>query len=226
VIYLSVGETWTQAAPGLIAALAHGLPRSCHGYILSPHGLPALQRVLREYVARTHLLSGAFRPGVDYEVAVSPERDGLGATLHLPPGVVPVRATPAGTQPNDRWHATYLAIPPEGITFRARVPAAASASLTSAVVVIGSWALPGTETSGTATRRLLPWLPQERTDWISYAQWVVAPESAVEPPLPPVEAPATSPMALPSVPAPGPPPAAPAPAPAQPAPAQPPRPPS
>jgi hypothetical protein len=163
---------------------------------------------------------------VDYEVAISPERDGLGATLHLPPGVVPVRATPAGTQPNDRWHATYLAIPPEGITFRARVPAAASASLTSAVVVIGSWALPGTETSGTATRRLLPWLPQERTDWISYAQWVVAPESAVEPPLPPVEAPATSPMALPSVPAPGPPPAAPAPAPAQPAPAQPPRPPS
>ena len=38
-------------------------------------------------------------PGqVDYEVAVTPQRDGLGATLHLPTGIVPVRATPVGAR--------------------------------------------------------------------------------------------------------------------------------
>ena len=169
---------------------------------------------------------------VDYEVAVSPAQDGLGATIHLPPGIVPVRATPTGTQPGDRWRATFLAIPAEGITFRARIPAAASASLASTAVVIGSWALPGTDPAGIGGRRLLPWLPQERTDWITYAQWIVAPEAAVEQPIPPAETPSPSPRTLPTLPAPGPPPAAPgqaAPAqtaPAQPAPAQPPRPPA
>jgi hypothetical protein len=137
-------------------------------------------------------------PGqVDYEVAVTPERPGLGATIHLPPGLVPVRATPAGIQPAERWRATYLAIPPEGITFRARIPAAAAASLAATVVVIGSSGLPGTD-----GRHLLPWLPQERTDWVSYAQWVVAPAAAAEAP---VEPPAIVPMPL--VPNPAPPPA-------------------
>ncbi|HZM79889.1 MAG TPA: pyridoxal phosphate-dependent aminotransferase [Candidatus Limnocylindrales bacterium] len=70
IIYLSLGETWTQAAPGLVAALSGPLPQHCHGYILAPHGLPDLHRVLREYVARTHLLDG-FRPGRDYEVCVA-----------------------------------------------------------------------------------------------------------------------------------------------------------
>lgn len=166
------------------------------------------------------VIPAADAPGlVDYEVAVSPNQDGLGATLHLPPGIVPVRATPSGIQPGDRWHATFLAIPSEGMTFRTRIPAAARASLTATAVVIGSWALPGTDPGGVGSRRLLPWLPQERTDWISYSQWVVAPEAAVEQPIPPAEAPSESPLTLPSVPAPGPPPAA---EPAQPAPAQPP----
>jgi N-succinyldiaminopimelate aminotransferase len=70
IIYLSLGETWTQAAPGLVAALSGSLPQHCHGYIVAPHGLPDLQRVLREYVARTHLLDG-FHAGRDYEVSVA-----------------------------------------------------------------------------------------------------------------------------------------------------------
>ena len=63
------------------------------------------------------------------------------------------------------------------MTFKVRVPAAAAPSLASAAVTIGTSALPGSD-----GRRLLPWLPQERTDWTSYAQWVVRPESAVEVP--------------------------------------------
>lgn len=71
VLYLSLGETWTEAAPGLRAALATGVPRHAHGYMLSPYGLPALHRVLRDYITRTHGLDGAAHLGADYEVAVS-----------------------------------------------------------------------------------------------------------------------------------------------------------
>lgn len=145
------------------------------------------------------IVAAADSPGqVDYEVAVSPQREGLGATLHLPQGIVPVRATPVGAERADRWRATYLAIPPEGMTFRIRVPTAATPSLASTVVVIGTWALPGSD-----GRRLLPWLPQERTDWTTYAQWVVRPETAVEVP---VEAVPGAPLPTPSLPSPAPPP--------------------
>ena len=141
--------------------------------------------------------AAADAPGfVDYEVAVTPERPSLGATIHLPPGVIPVRATPAGVQPTDRWRATYLAIPPEGMTFRARIPVAAQASLAATAIVIGSSGLPGTD-----GRHLLPWLPQDRTDWVTYAQWVLAPTPAAEVPVevprivpgPPVPGPAAPP---------------------------------
>lgn len=68
-IYLGFGETWTQTAPGLVAALAE-LPEHAHGYIISQHGLPRLQRVLGEYVTRTHRLPPRARLGRDYQVAV------------------------------------------------------------------------------------------------------------------------------------------------------------
>ena len=139
------------------------------------------------------IVPAADSPGqIDYEVAVTPQRDGLGATLHLPTAIVPVRATPVGTQCRASWCATFLAIPPEGTTFRVRMPAAAAPSLASAAVTIGSWSLPGSD-----GRRLLAWLPQERTDWTTYAQWVVRPESAVEVP---VEVAPGAPLPTPSAP--------------------------
>ena len=147
---------------------------------------PAPARV----VAR--IVPAADSPGqIDYEVAVTPQREGLGATLHLPTAIVPVRATPVGAQCRASWCSTFLAVPPEGMTFRVRMPAAATPSLSSAAVTIGSWALPGSD-----GRRLLPWLPQERADWTTYAQWVVRPETAVEMP---IEAPATPALAPPGV---------------------------
>jgi hypothetical protein len=157
---------------------------------------PAPARVLARQ------LPAADAPGhIDYEVSVTPQRPGLSATLHLPPGVVPVRAVPTGIQPQDRWRATYLAIPPEGMTFRARIPSAATPSLATTVVVVGSWLLPGAD-----ARRMLPWLPQDRADWTTYAQWVVTPETAAEVPVeatPAVTAP--TPEVAPAVPPPSPP---------------------
>jgi len=144
------------------------------------------------------IIPAADSPGlIDYEVAVSPQREGLGATLHLPTAIVPVRATPVGSQCRASWCATFLAIPAEGITFRVRLPAAATPSLSAAAVTIGTWALPGSD-----GRRLLPWLPQDRTDWTTYAQWVVRPDSAVEVP---VEMVPGAPLPTPSAPPPLPP---------------------
>jgi hypothetical protein len=152
---------------------------------------PAPARV----VAR--IVPAADSPGqIDYEVAVTPQREGLGATLHLPTAIVPVRATPVGAQCRASWCSTFLAIPPEGVTFRVRMPAAATPSLSSAAVTIGSWALPGSD-----GRRLLPWLPQERTDWTTYAQWVIRPDSAAEVP---VEVVPGAPLPTPSAPPPAP----------------------
>jgi hypothetical protein len=64
--------------------------------------------------------------------------------------------------------------------------------------VIGTAMLPGPD-----GRRLPAWLPQERTDWTTYAQWVVAPAAAVEVP---VEAAPDVPGAPLPVPSPPPPP--------------------
>ncbi|WPO70456.1 pyridoxal phosphate-dependent aminotransferase [Streptomyces sp. KN37] len=71
VIYLSLGETWCRAAPGLRNALAASLPPHCHGYSLSPYGFPALHSVLRTYITDTHQLETVAELGTDYEVAVS-----------------------------------------------------------------------------------------------------------------------------------------------------------
>ncbi|MEV6022095.1 pyridoxal phosphate-dependent aminotransferase [Streptomyces sp. NPDC052036] len=70
-IYLSLGETWTEVAPGLRAALAGAIPAYAHGYILSPYGLPALHEVLRDYISADHSLHDVAVIGRDYEVAVS-----------------------------------------------------------------------------------------------------------------------------------------------------------
>jgi hypothetical protein len=133
---------------------------------------------------------------VDYEVVISPQRHGLGATLHMPAGVVPVRSTPIGnTRRDGLWRATFYAIPAEGITFRVRIAAPSAPALAAARIVVESPALPGSD-----SRLMLPWLPQERADWTTYAQWVLAPEPSLDVP---VEAPPAS--LAPSVPLPGPP---------------------
>ncbi|WP_067474419.1 pyridoxal phosphate-dependent aminotransferase [Actinomadura hibisca] len=70
-IYLSVGETWSQAPTGLARLLGEEMPSHVHGYIISQYGLPALQRVLRSYVPQTARIPDALTVGEDYEVAVA-----------------------------------------------------------------------------------------------------------------------------------------------------------
>lgn len=70
-IYLSVGETWTEIAPGLLAEAVKPWPAALNGYLLSQYGLPRLQKVLRKYIPRTHQLPADFEAGRDFEVAVA-----------------------------------------------------------------------------------------------------------------------------------------------------------
>lgn len=71
VVYLSLGETWSQAAQGLRDMLVPDLPAYCHGYVLSPYGLPELHRALRAYITADHSLDEAAVLGTDYDVCVS-----------------------------------------------------------------------------------------------------------------------------------------------------------
>jgi aspartate/methionine/tyrosine aminotransferase len=68
VIYLSLGETWKGPPSGLLAAL-RDVPAHAHGYQLTPHGVPALREVLRDYITRTHHLAEVSVLGSDFEVA-------------------------------------------------------------------------------------------------------------------------------------------------------------
>ncbi|MGV9678474.1 pyridoxal phosphate-dependent aminotransferase [Nocardia sp. NPDC003482] len=69
VVYLSLGETWSRVPDALVRCLAE-VPAYSHGYIVAPHGLPALHTVLRRFVAETHRLESSV-PGTDFEVAVT-----------------------------------------------------------------------------------------------------------------------------------------------------------
>jgi hypothetical protein len=125
---------------------------------------------------------------VEYEVGVMPRQDGLAATLVMPPGVVPVGATPSGVIEEGRWYSTFIAVPAGGIAFRATLAASAAPTLSEALVVITSARLPGGE--GT---RPLPWMPRTVTDWSPLANWIVTPQEAPVVPVEPATVPASPP---------------------------------
>ncbi len=67
--YLSLGETWSQTAPGLLEHLRAPMPSWSHGYVVTQYGLPRLVRTLRRYVPRSHRLPADAERGRDYEIA-------------------------------------------------------------------------------------------------------------------------------------------------------------
>ena len=55
ILYFSIGETWSQIAPGLKRMFEQGpFPADGHGYQLYPYGLPRLQKTLRNYIQKSH----------------------------------------------------------------------------------------------------------------------------------------------------------------------------
>ncbi len=70
-IYLGIGETWTEVAPGLVELAKKPWPTYLNGYLFSQYGLPKLQNVLRESIPQEHRFSKDCELGRDFEVAVS-----------------------------------------------------------------------------------------------------------------------------------------------------------
>jgi hypothetical protein len=116
--------------------------------------------------------------GTELAVTVVPRRPGLAITFILPPGVEPARASLPGLQRRDRWTATYVAPPAEGIVFRASFgkiapPALRELRIAAMVQGGGDWPPPS-------------WLAPQRTAWTVDATWIVAPFALPIAPVPPL----------------------------------------
>ena len=71
-IYLGIGETWTQIPKKLSGILTNpDLPSYVHGYIIDSKGSLELRKVLESYIPKTHRIPLSFKLGTDYDIAVS-----------------------------------------------------------------------------------------------------------------------------------------------------------
>jgi hypothetical protein len=107
--------------------------------------------------------------GLELVVSVVPHEPGLTASFVLPPGVTPVRHNLPGTARSGVWTATYVAIPKEGVLFRASFPTQEPREVGTPRVFVSSSRLPG----GEGWQSLPTWLPQERTVWSAGATWLL-----------------------------------------------------
>jgi hypothetical protein len=120
--------------------------------------------------------------GLELTVTAVPRRPGLAVSFVLPLGLVPARSSLPGALRLGRWTATYIAVPADGIAWRAAFASTDAARLREARVVVTDFGFPG----GEGWQRLPAWLPQDRMVWTATATWVV-PASVIAPvePLPP-----------------------------------------
>jgi hypothetical protein len=114
------------------------------------------------------------------EIRAEPRRPGLGVQIRLPAGVIPEETNMAGTEEGAVFVARYLAVPPDGVTFRARVGSEdarklqAGGSEARAEVVAMAPGVPGAQWP-----RLPNWLPQETIAWHARSYFVIPVELSV-----------------------------------------------
>jgi hypothetical protein len=102
-------------------------------------------------------------------VAVVPSEPGLTVSLMLPPGVIPARHDLPGVVRRGSWTATYLAVPADGVLFRAAFNTVDAARVGQPIVMVVSSRLPG----GDGWQSLPAWLPQQRAAWTATASWAL-----------------------------------------------------
>ena len=120
--------------------------------------------------------------GIEMTVTVIPREQGLWLSLVLPPGVTPARASLPGIRRFERWTATYVAPPAEGLTFRASFRGLAAEVLRGTALAVTTSGLPG----GEGWQRLPAWLPQERAVWTATTTWQVPAAVDALAPVPPL----------------------------------------
>ena len=88
-----------------------------------------------------------------------------------------------GLERGARWTATYVAVPAEGVAFRASFKDAPADALRATEVIVTSASIPG----GTGWQRLPDWLPQDRMVWTATAAWQIRPADGLPiAPVPPL----------------------------------------
>ena len=120
--------------------------------------------------------------GTEVEVSVVPGEPGLIVTFLMPRGVTPARASLPGVERGGRWRATYIALPPQNLVFRASFGDTDPAALRGIEVLVTSRGFPG----GAGWQRLPAWLPQERMVWSGSAAWQILPGEDAIVPVPPL----------------------------------------
>jgi len=121
--------------------------------------------------------------GIQLTLSVVPREAGLTVSFVLPHGVTPARSSLPGTLRLERWTASFVAPPAEGIAWEASFRGVTAEALRETRLAITSTGLPG----GSGPQRLPAWLPQERTVWTSTATWIVPATSGPDiPPVPPL----------------------------------------
>lgn len=119
--------------------------------------------------------------GTELSVSIVPKTTGLTVSFVLPPGVEPARSNLPGVPRLGRWTATYVAVPADGVAFRASFGRISAADLHAFRVVVaaqasardGGWPLP-------------LWLPTARTAWTAEASWILDPFALPIAPVPPL----------------------------------------
>lgn len=72
VLYFSIGETWSQIAPGLKKMFEEGPhPIDGHGYQLYPYGLPELRKTMKKYIETSHKLPHTILEKASIETVVA-----------------------------------------------------------------------------------------------------------------------------------------------------------
>ena len=110
-------------------------------------------------------------------MTVVPQASGLTTSFVLPAGVQPARSNLPGRVVRGRWRATFVAVPAEGVTWRASFGKGKDANLADTRAVMYSSRFPG----GGGWQSLPRWLPQEHTVWSLTIAWVLAPPAVIAP---------------------------------------------
>jgi hypothetical protein len=109
--------------------------------------------------------------GIELGLTVVPRDTGLSISITLPPGAVPARSSLPGVVRSTRWTAIYVALPLDGIAFRASFSGVTAERLRQTQVTVTSARIPG----GSGWQQLPWWLPQDRAVWTARATWLLPP---------------------------------------------------
>jgi hypothetical protein len=178
--------------PGL--DLGEGAPSGWQPVAGAPEATVPIRRLPHPFVFRTMaqaidaapigIASLAVDPvagGTELSIGVVPRQPGLVLSFVLPAGLRPARASLPGVIRSERWTATYIAPPADGVLFRASFgpgPAPALKDFRVLATAQGSPADQGWQPPS--------WLPRERAVWTAEATWIVDPFSLPIAPVPPL----------------------------------------